>query len=210
MWIFHKFITDYYMIELTNDENQNERFRLRILSLLNNKSKSPIFLIYKSPHIIVKSNQWIKFKNSKKVFFYEYLRPDIFKDDVELEFENTLNYLKKKNKNSNVLTLGITATITRAISLSLLLGYAKITILGIDLINTKYFWKKKDKNFRDIKTNQKTKGLHFTAKKSFGGMEVQKSILILTKLARKKFNSRILISTNNSLLSSKLDKYKWK
>lgn len=210
MWIFHKFVTDYYMIELTNDNNLNERFRLKILSLLNKKSKSPMFLIYKAPHVFAKPSQWIKLKNSKKVFFYEYLRPDIFKNNIEFEFKNTLNFLSKKNKKSNVLTLGITATIIRAISLSLLLGYAKVIILGIDLKNTNYFWKNEDKNFRGIKTNQKSYGYHLTAKKRFGGMQVQKSILILEKLARKKFSSCIMISTNKSLLSSKLEKYKWK
>ena len=91
-----------------------------------------------------------------------------------------------------------------------MLGYAKIIILGVDIKNTKYFWSSRDTNFKGLKTGQKINGPHLTSIKRFGGMKVQKSILILEKLARKKFNSRILISTNKSLLSKKLEKYEWK
>ena len=107
------------------------------------------------------------------------------------------------------MTLGIGATIERAISLPLLLGYSKIIILGIDLKNTKYFWNKKDINFKGLNTDQKINGPHLTSTKRFGGVPVQKSILIMDKVARQHYGSRILISTNKSLLSSKLEKYKW-
>ena len=42
-WIFHKFVTNYYMIELSTDEELNERLRLRILYLLKNKKKNLFF-----------------------------------------------------------------------------------------------------------------------------------------------------------------------
>lgn len=210
MWIFHRFITDYYMIELTNDDYLNEKYRLKILSLLKNKSKKPIFLVYRGSSNLLKISKWMYGMNTKRVFLYEYLRPDIFKKNLQNEFANTMQFLSKKIIRSNVLTLGIGASIERAISLSLLLGYIKIIILGIDIKNTKYFWSSKDKNFRGIKTGQKVNGPHLTSIKRFGGMKVQKSILILEQLARKKFNSRILISTNKSLLSKKLEKYVWK
>ena len=121
-----------------------------------------------------------------------------------------LKFLSTKSKVSNIITLGVGGSIVRAISLALLLQYTKIIILGVDLKNTKYFFHKKGKKHEGIDTGQKDSGLHLTAKNRFGGMPVQKSIVILDKLARRYFNSKILISTNKSLLSSKLKKYKWR
>ena len=37
-WIFHDFIPTFYMIELSYDEKLNEKYRLRILSILKNKT----------------------------------------------------------------------------------------------------------------------------------------------------------------------------
>ncbi|MDA9152197.1 hypothetical protein N9O06_02160, partial [bacterium] len=106
---------------------------------------------------------------------------------------------------------GIGATIERSISLSLSLGCSQIILLGIDLKNTKVFWEN-NSNFKGIENSQKDyglNGLHATATKRFGRMPVQKSILILDKIARQYYNSKILIATNKSLLSSKLEKYEW-
>lgn len=208
MWIFHNFIPNCYMIELTNDDTLNEKYRLRILSLLKNRLKNPIFLIHKGLSNPIKVRKWMKGMSSKRVFLYEYIRPDIFKIDIKSEFIKLLKFIKK-NKKSNILALGIGATIERAISLPLLLGYSKIIILGVDLKNTKYFWNDKDSNFKGLKTGQKINGPHLTATKRFGGVPVQKSILIMDKVARQHYGSRILISTKKSLLSSKLEKYKW-
>ena len=208
-WIFHNFIPNCYMIELTDDDILNAKFRVRTLALLKNKSKSPIFLIYRGRlSDPIKLQKWMRGMNSKRVFLYEYLRPDIFKKNIKSEFVKSLKLLKKNIK-SNVLTLGVGATIERAISLTLLLGYSKLTILGVDLKNTRYFWNDEDSNFKDIRHGQKNYGYHITAIKNFGRLPVQESILILDKIAREYYDSRILISTNKSLLSSKLEKYKW-
>ena len=90
-----------------------------------------------------------------------------------------------------------------------MLGYSQIILLGVDLKNTKVFWSNKDSNFRDIKSGQKAQGFHLTATKSLGRLPVQISISILDELARRYYNSKILISTNKSLLSAKLENYKW-
>ena len=146
----------------------------------------------------------------KRVFFYDYLRPDIFTKDLTKQFIKSFKYLSKKK--SNIITLGIGATIERSISLSLSLGYSQIVLLGVDLKNTKVFWNKKDSSFKGIKNSQEAyslRGLHATATKRFGAIPVQKSIKIFDKVARKFFNSKVLIATNKSLLSLKLEKYKW-
>ena len=122
----------------------------------------------------------------------------------------SLEYLIKKNKKTNIITIGVRATIERSISLSLLLGYSQIIILGIDLKNTRVFWNNKDKNFKTIKSGQKAYGVHQTMTKIFGVMPSEKYILILDKIARQYYNSKVLITTNKSLLSSNLEKYKWK
>ena len=99
------------MIELTLDDTLNEKFRLQILFLLNNKLKNPIFLVHKGRSNPLKMRNWMRGMNSKRVFLYEYLRPDIFKNNIKSEFEKTLKFILKKNKKSNVLTLGIGATL---------------------------------------------------------------------------------------------------
>lgn len=209
-WIFHDFITNCYMIELTDDDNLNEKFRARILVLLRNTSKSPIFLIYRSRlSDSIKLQKWMRGMNSKRVFFYEYLRPDIFKKNVKSEFVKSLRFIEK-NINSNVLTLGVGTTIERAISLTLSLGYRRLIILGVDLKDTKYFWTDKDINFKEISTDQKNVGYHKTAIRVLGSIPVQETIVILDKIAREFYDSRILISTNKSMLSSDLEKYNWK
>ncbi len=209
-WIFHDFVTNYYMIELTADDNLNQKFKLKILFLQKNKIKNPIFLIHKGRINPKKIKTWMQGMDPKSVFLYEYIRPDTFKKNVKSQFAKTLELLSNINKKSNVLTLGVGATLERAISLTLLLGYSKIIILGIDLKNTKVFWSKKDKNFKDIESGQNVSGYHLTATKLFGRFPLQESVVILDELAREYFNSKILISTKNSLLSNKLDKYKWK
>ena len=209
-WIFHKFITNYYMIELSSDDAWNEKIRLRILFLLKNKIKNPIFLIYRGNSNPKKMQNWMRGMDLKRVFLYEYLRPDIFKKDLEYQFMKSLEYLLKKNKKTNIITIGVRATIERSISLSLLLGYSQIIILGIDLKNTRVFWNNKDKNFKTIKSGQKAYGVHQTMTKIFGVMPSEKYILILDKVARQYYNSKVLITTNKSLLSSNLEKYKWK
>lgn len=209
-WIFHKFITNYYMIELSSDDAWNEKIRLRILFLLKNKKKNPIFLIYRGNSNPKKIQNWMRGMDLKRVFLYEYLRPDIFKKDLEYQFMKSLEYLLKKNKKTNIITIGVRATIERSISLSLLLGYSQIIILGIDLKNTRVFWNNKDKNFKTIKSGQKAYGVHQTMTKIFGVMPSEKYILILDKVARQYYNSKVLITTNKSLLSSNLEKYKWK
>ena len=197
------------MIELTSDDMLNEKFRLQILSLLKNKLKKPFFFVHKGRSNPIKIQNWMRGMNSKRVFLYEYLRPDIFKKNLKREFATTLKFLLKKNKKYNVLTLGVGATLERAISLMLLLNYSKIIILGIDLKNTKVFWSNKDINFQGIESGQEAHGFHLTATNLLGRLPVQKSILILDELARKQYNSRILIATDKSLLSSKLEKYNW-
>ena len=211
-WAFHNFVTNYYMIELGVDEKHNERFRLRILSLLKNKLKKPVFLIYVSYQNIIdpiKLKNWMKEMDPKRVFLYDYIRPDTFKKNFKTQFLKTLKLLSEKNKVSNVLTLGLGASLERAISLTILLNYSKIILLGVDLRNTKVFWSNKDSNFKDIHSGQKSFGFHKTALQKINGLPVQRSIKILDELAREQFNSRILISTKKSLLSSKLQKYKW-
>ena len=209
-WIFHDFIPTFYMIELSYDEKLNEKYRLRILSILKNKKKKPLFLVYNTKSNPSKIRNWMRGMSSTRVFLYEYIRPDIFKKNFGYHFLKSLKYLSEESKKSNLITLGIGSTIERSISLSLLLGYSKIVILGVDLKNSKYFWTGKEKNFLGLKNFQKKNTPHKTAIKRFGDMPVQKSILILDKVARQHFNSKILISTNKSLLSSNLEKYKWK
>jgi hypothetical protein len=208
-WIFHQYITTYYMIELSYDNSWNDKVRLRIIYLLKNKIKKPIFLIHKGKCSPKKIKHWMKGMSNTRVFLYEYLRPDTFKRDKENQFIKTLNYISKKNRKSNVITLGIGATIERSISLCLSLAYSQIILLGVDLYNTKMFWNNRDKNFKGIMNLQSRHGYHKTATKRFGRMPVQKSILILDKIARQYYNSKILIATNKSLLSSKLEKYEW-
>ena len=209
-WIFHNFIPTFYMIELSYDEKLNEKYRLRILSILKNKKKKPLFLVYKTKSNSTKIRNWMRGMSPKRVFLYEFIRPDIFKKDFEYHFMKSLEYLLKESKKSNVISLGIGATFERSISLSLLLGFSKIVILGVDLKNSRYFWSGKEKNFRGLKNFQKKNSPHKTATKRFGEMPVQKSILILDQVARQHYNSKVLITTNKSLLSSKLEKYKWK
>lgn len=107
------------------------------------------------------------------------------------------------------MTLGAGATLERAISLTLLLEYSEIIILGIDLKNTKVFWSDNDTNFRGIKSGQEPQGFHLTATNLNGRLPLQNSIIIFDELARKLYNSKILISTKKSLLSSKLEKFIW-
>jgi len=209
-WIFHNFITNYYMLELTPDDSLNEKFRLRIHQLLKNKSKNPIFLIHKGRSDQNKMQNWMTRMPNDRVFLYEYLRPDIYKKNKRIEFIKSLKFLSKKNKICNVLTLGVGATLERAISLTLLLGYSNIIILGVDLNDTKVFWNDSDTNFKGIKSGQKEYGLHKTAIKRQGGLPVQNSIVILDEIAREYYDSRILITTKNSLLSSKIEKYEFK
>ena len=209
-WIFHRFVSNIYMIELNNDDDLNERVRVRILSLLKNKSKDPFFLIYNLANSNVDIQKWTKDMSPEKVFFYKFLRPNTFKKEIKKEFFNLLKFLPKINKLSNVITIGAGSTIERAIVLSLLFGSSKIILLGIDLNNTKYFWSQKDSNFKNIKSGQKNYGYHLTAIKRFGGIPAQKTILILEELARIQFKSKIFIATSKSLLSSELKKYNWK
>lgn len=197
------------MIELTDDDDLNERFRLRILHLLKNKFKKPFFLIHRGRYNPTKIKNWIKGMDLKRVIFYEYLRPDTFKKNIKCQFKKTLEIVSKKNKKTNVLTLGVGATLERAISLTLLLGYSKIIILGIDLKNSNVFWSYDDLNFKGIKSGQKAQGFHLTATNINGRLPVQNSILIFDNLARKFYNSKILIATKKSLLSSKLEKFIW-
>ena len=109
----------------------------------------------------------------------------------------------------NIISLGIGSSVERAISLSLIHGFSKIIILGVDLKNRRYFWKNNDTNFKDLSNKLKGHGYHDTAVKRLGNLPVQDSIKILDTIARKNYNSKILISTNKSLLSSKLEKYDW-
>ena len=208
-WIFHDFIPNIYMIELNNDYDLNEKIRLQILFILKKKSKDPIFLIYNLANSNVDIQKWTKNMDPEKVFFYKFLRPNIFKKEVKKEILSLLKFLPKINKISNVITLGAGSTAERVIVLSLLFGSSKIILLGIDLNNTKYFWSQKDTNFKNIQSGQENHGYHLTALKKFGGIPAQETILILSKLAKKYFNSKIFISTKRSLLSSKLEKYVW-
>lgn len=197
------------MIELTDDDDLNEKFRFRILHLLKNSYKKPFFLIHTGRCNPKKLKNWMKDMDPKRVFLYEFLRPNIFKKNVENEFKKTLTLISEKNKNCNILTVGIGATFERAISLSLLLSYSEIILLGIDLKNTKVFWSDNDPNFKGIKSGQKSHGFHLTATNLNGRFPIQNSIIIFDELAKKLYNSKILISTNKSLLSSKLEKFQW-
>ena len=93
------------MIELTSDKTLNEKVRLRILNLLKNKTKNLIFLIYKdrkSKSNPIKMKNWTRGMSTKRVFLYEYLRPDIFKSKIKNEkvenIKSSLVFLKNKAK----------------------------------------------------------------------------------------------------------------
>ena len=216
-WIFHRFIADFYLLELkSNKYNErqgfkdiNYKYRDRITTLLKNKKKKPVFMIYCSKYNLYEMKEWSRIAEHPRVFFYEYLRPNIIKKNIQLEFFKTLEHIIQSSKKSNVCSLGIGSSIERAVSISMILGFAKIILLGVDLKNRKYFWNKNTKNFKGLNVQQKGSGFHKTATKGFLNFPIQKSLLIMDKVARKKFNSKILIATNKSLLSSKLDRYNW-
>jgi hypothetical protein len=216
-WIFHKFIADFYLLELKSNkynelrgfEDLNFKYKDRITALLNNKKKKPVFMIYCSQFNLTEMKEWSKIAKHPRVFFYEYLRPNIIKKNIQLEFAKTLEYVIQSSRKSNVCSLGIGSSIERAVSIGMILGFSKIILLGVDLKNRKYFWKKNEMNFKDLNVQQKGSGFHKTATKEFLKFNIQKSLLIMDKVARRKFNSKILISTNKSLLSSKLDRYNW-
>ena len=132
----------------------------------------------------------------------------IFQKNINEEFSKTLKYIFKISKKMNIISLGIGSSVERAISLSLIVGFSKIIVLGVDLKNRRYFWKNNDKNFKDLSNKQKGFGYHDTAIKKLGNL-LLRFIKILDTIARKNYNSKILISTNRSLLSSKLEKYDW-
>ena len=152
---------------------------------------------------------WIKGIDPKRIFFYDYIRPNISKKNLDEEFTQTLNYILEMSKKSNIISLGIGSSVERAISLSLILGFIKIVILGVDLKDRRYFWNKEDKNFKGLSVKQKGSGLHKTAVKRFGNLPIQNSIKIIDQIARKYHGSKILITTNKSILSRKLEKYSW-
>ena len=216
-WIFHDFITDCYMVELkTNKYNSskgfsdlNVKYRKRIIDLLKVKKNKPIFLIYCPKYNLLEMQNWIKGIDTKRIFFYDYIRPNISKKNLNEEFTQTLNYILEISKKSNIISLGIGSSIERAVSLSIVLGFLQIVILGVDLKNRRYFWNEKDKNFKGLSIKQKGRGLHKTAVKRFGNLPIQNSLTIIDKIARKYYGSKILIPTNKSILSSKLEKYNW-
>jgi hypothetical protein len=209
-WIFHEFVVDCYLIELSNDLGENEKMRLQIIYLLDSKIKKPVFLIYNNQGVnslIIKS--FLRGMDTDRVILYEYMRPYIFNDNLKIEFINLLNFLSVRKK-SGVTSLGLGSSVERAVSLGILYGYSEIILLGVDLKNTKYFWSDGKSIHKDIKSNQKDCGPHLTATKRFGAIPVQESLLLLDRVARAHFSSSILISTEMSLLSGKLKKYKWR
>ena len=153
---------------------------------------------------------WIKGIDPKRIFFYDYIRPNISKKNLKKEFIQTFKHTYKISKESNIVSLGIGSSIERAVSLSIINGFKQVVILGVDLRDRKYFWNQGDKNFDGLSNRQKGYGLHQTAIKRFGSLPIQNSIPIMDQIARKYYGSEILISTNKSLLSSKLKKYYWK
>ena len=205
------------MIELKTDKhnslkgfnNLNTRYRKRIINLIKNREIKPIFLIYCSEYKSLELQNWIKGIDPKRIFFYDYIRPNISRKNLKQQFALTLKYIVEISKVSNIISLGTGSSIERAISLSIILGFLKVIILGVDLKNRKYFWNKKDKNFKGLSTRQKGRGLHKTAVKSFGNLPIQNSITIMDQIVRKYYCSKILISTNKSILSTKLKKYNW-
>ena len=216
-WIFHDFITDYYMIELKTNKynslkgfsNLNTMYKKRIINLLKIRKKKPIFLIYCPKYKLLEMQNWIKGINPKRIFFYDYIRPNISKKNLKKEFAQTLKYILETSKVSNIVSLGIGSSVERAVSLSIILGFLQVVILGVDLKNRRYFWNKKDKNFKGLRVKQKGSGLHKTAVKKSGNLPIQNSIKIIDQIARKYYGSKILISTNKSILSAKLEKYNW-
>lgn len=215
-WIFHEFVADFYLLELKLNKynelrgfkNLNSKYKNRIAKLLKNKKK-PVFIIYCSHFNLFEIEEWSKIAQHPRVFFYEYLRPNMIKKNIQLEFLKTLEYIIQSSRKSNVCSLGIGSSIERAVSIGMILGFSKIILLGVDLKNRKYFWNKNEKNFKDLNVQQKGFGFHKTATRGFLNFPIQKSLLIMDKVGRKKFNSKILISTSKSLLSSKLERYKW-
>ena len=189
--------------------NLNTMYKKRIINLLKIRKKKPIFLIYCPKYKLLEMQNWIKGINPKRIFFYDYIRPNISKKNLKKEFAQTLKYILETSKVSNIVSLGIGSSVERAVSLSIILGFLQVVILGVDLKNRRYFWNKKDKNFKGLRVKQKGSGLHKTAVKKSGNLPIQNSIKIIDQIARKYYGSKILISTNKSILSAKLEKYNW-
>ena len=209
-WIFHEFVVDCYLIELSDDLNENEKMRLKIICLLDSKIKKPIFLVYNNQganSLIIKS--FLRGMDADRVALYEYMRPYIFNKNLKNEFINLLNFLSIRKK-SGVISLGLGSSVERAVSLGILYGYSEIILLGVDLNNTKYFWHDSKSIYKDMESGQENYEVHLTTTKRFGAIPVQESLLLLDRVARVHFSSSILISTEMSLLSGKLEKYKWK
>ena len=167
-WFFvHSFIPTFYHMELR--ESEFEFFKSCYHQLNKNYSKVPFMVNIN--HI---SHNW-DFKTLSFIKNLSITTPERYSEISEAAFREVLqhyyhtdNYLKKD------LLIHPRASIITLISFGVLLGYKKIILAGIDLINTDYFFysdiydsqlAKMVANFKEKNELRPASGIHSTADK---------------------------------------------
>ena len=121
-------------------------------------------------------------------------------------------FFSNKNSLSPIPKLG--STITEMISLALMVGYKRIILCGIDMNDGGHFYDsnkyyKKYKYLKVLSDLNNDKIIHEHMDKSARKNTVKDLILELNKLAEKKFNAEIFVSSSTSSLYPEIKKYKF-
>lgn len=129
-------------------------------------------------------------------------------------FVNDLRRASANRENSPLITLDSGATVVRLISMLALAGFKNVVLVGVDIINSHYFWEADadfllNNGFSKFETGNDNGTVHKTQTLSGRGIKILDAIPALAKSVKKSFGMSVTVGTGGSALGDHLEKFVW-
>jgi len=206
-WILHPMIPDVYAYEVDPD--------VRLLQALDRpevRDKVPhlLFLKPSRPEDFSNASHLPEFM-SERSFLYS--RVNIWtrrETNIGLDFQRVISSVSRRRKPDVLLDNG--ASIARMVSLSSMLGFRKIVLIGVDLNNVEYFWHRNPALLAGLGS------AHFSSGQTGSFHETLDAVnrpfpiddyLFGTNLGAQKSGGAIFVESSGSLLVKKMTVFEW-
>jgi hypothetical protein len=216
-WPAHEFVPTYYVSELSTD--RSESYKKQYWNLFNDKKSE-----YENTPFILK-NPSTKYNSLETKDLPEWIRKKVI-----LSCDSGFTAMKyiNREKNRQIVTYmhekdyfdqrnvdflyRMRGSISYLIHLAVVLGYKKIVLCGVDMVNSKYFFEHEDyqnKKVPRIKKDVEKGEDHKTYNKKYGDLTLDKVIYDLTDLVLNPNKIDIYVENTISALHPKISKYNY-
>lgn len=212
-WLLHHFVPDIYSYEPVTHRATDHYGSLRLLATIDSSQRKPRILFLK-PRSPLESEQLghIPVGLQKNTFLYGRAAPVTrLLTNVGLEVYETL--VKQRASTIGNVTLDSGASVMRMTYLALLMNFTEIVYVGVDLLDSRYFWEANNafllnKAVASFDSGQ-APGAHETMNAMNRPFPIDRILQELVSTICTKEEAKFFTANSESPLASFMDVYRW-